>query len=467
MAMSRARRAELQRRAQEIRLTCQRDGMTVHQTAAAIVSDLPQMLPLEAWRLAYGWSRPQCVAGIVQLYAAAGLAEPGLNTAMLCKWEHGDSDPGPEYGPMLCRFYGATPSQLGIRNLTPPTCRVASPAAAAAIVTVTAGGDTSEGEDPMRRRTLIAAAGLSVPLHLLDRLDDALALSPSPARPSGVGDVKIRLAMARRAYDAGELAVVVGGLPDLLSSAQDAAERAGTPASLALLAACYDVATEALNKIGRRPASRITADRSTACSVRSGSPVAMAASARALGIVLRHEGRPEIAERVTLQAAGRLETAGLRTPGEASMYVRMLCTCAYNAAQAEERDRALELIGEAERVSRAARREDRVSPQVTLYRVGVHWALGDAGTALHVGRDLRAEQFPTPERRGRLHTDMARAWWMWGKPEQAAHALLAAHAEAPSEVRDRPAIRRIADALAARHPRVSGVTELAAALART
>ncbi|MFC7385099.1 hypothetical protein [Sphaerisporangium rhizosphaerae] len=436
----------------------------------ALTETGPKLAPIDAhakWRIAYGWSRPQRVAGVVGLYQSDGLAEPGLNPAMLCKWEHGDGDPGPEYGPMLCRLYGASPSQLGMRNLTPPTYSVASPAAAAAIVTVAAGGDTSEGEDPMRRRTLIAAAGLSVPLHLLDKLDDALALSPSPAEASGVADIKVRLAAARREYDAAQLAPLVAGLPDLLSSAQDAAERTGTAGSLVLLAACYDVATEALNKIGRGHASRITADRSVAWATRSGSPVAMATSARALGIVLRHEGRPEIAERVTLQAAGRLEAAGLRTPTEASAYVRMLCTCAYNAAQAADRDRALELIGEAERVSHAAKAADSPSPQVTLYRVGVHWALGDAGTALHAGRDLKAEQFPTPERKGRLHTDLARAWWMWGKPEQTALALLAAWQEAPSEVKDRPAIRRIADDLVTHHPRVAGVRELTAALGHT
>ncbi|MGH3835403.1 MAG: hypothetical protein ACRDSF_06825, partial [Pseudonocardiaceae bacterium] len=144
-----------------------------------------------------------------------------------------------------------------------------------------------------------------------------------------------------------------------------------------------------------------------------------------------------------------------------------LCTCAYNAAQASDRDRALELITEAEQA--AARLPDRpvgghpftVTPaQVTLYHVGVHWSLGDAGAALHAGRGLHPGQFPTPERRGRPHTDMARAWWQWGKPEQTARALLAAHRQAPAEVRDRPAIRKIVTDLTRQYPRVAGVHEL-------
>jgi hypothetical protein len=85
--------------------------------------------------------------------------------------------------------------------------------------------------------------------------------------------------------------------------------------------------------------------------------------------------------------------------------------------------------------------------------------------AVRAGQELRPEMYRTPERRGRYHTDMARAWWQLGKPEEAAHALLEAHREAPSEVRDRPRIRRVADDLTALHSRVAGVRELATALA--
>lgn len=83
-----------------------------------------------------------------------------------------------------------------------------------------------------------------------------------------------------------------------------------------------------------------------------------------------------------------------------------------------------------------------------------------------VGRDLRAAQFPTAERRGRLHTDLARAYGQWGKPEQTAHALLDAHRAAPSEVRNRPSIRVIVTGFTQRRPHTSGVRELVAAAVR-
>jgi tetratricopeptide (TPR) repeat protein len=89
----------------------------------------------------------------------------------------------------------------------------------------------------------------------------------------------------------------------------------------------------------------------------------------------------------------------------------------------------------------------------------------DAYARLAACYDVATEaQFPTPERRGRLHTDLARAWWQWGRPDQAARALLAAHRQAPAEVRARPAIRTIVTDLLERHPRMASVRELGTAL---
>src|SRR6266851_187803 len=362
----------------------------------------------------------------------------------------------------VTRAAGIPPDLLGALLGLPPSI----PATVAGTIGQRAGED-----DSMRRRTLLSAAGLTVPLTLLTGLDDALALLPAASGDAAPAGIAHRLARARVWFDNGDLARLIASFPALLAIAHEAAGRRGDPGAYMRLAACYDLAAETLNKIGRYEASRITADRATTCAALSGSPIAMAAAARSLGIVLRHEGRQEIAGRVTLEAAGRLEATGLTQPAQSAAYAQMLCTCAYNAAQAADRDRALELIKEAERA--AARLPEPAipgqpftvsPPQVTLYRVGVHWSLGDAGSTIHAGRDLHPGQFPTPERRGRLHTDMARAWWQWGKPEQTAHALLAACRQAPAEVRDRPAIRGIAISLAERHPRVPGARELASAI---
>jgi transcriptional regulator with XRE-family HTH domain len=329
-------------------------------------------------------------------------------------------------------------------------------------------GQRAEEDDPVRRRSLLAA-GLTVPLGLLTALDDALASLPVPAT-NNAPDVALYLSRARKLYDTGDLARLVAGLPRLLAIAHVRAEQTKHPDDYARSAASYDLATEALNKIGHLAASRITADRSMMCARLSGSPIAAAASARCLSIVLRHEGREQIADRITLDAAAILESTGLVTAAEAATYAQMLCTCAYTAAQAGDRDRALEMIADAERAAIQLPTSGQGQPfsvtaaHVGLYRVGVHWSLGDAGAAVNVGRRLHPGQFPTPERRGRLFTDLARAWWQWGKPEQTVHALLAAHSHAPAEVRDRSSIRKIVTDVARQHPNISGVRELTEAV---
>lgn len=332
---------------------------------------------------------------------------------------------------------------------------------------VSADGACRVEEDPMRRRTLIAAAGLAAPAQLIVGVDDALAQMPAPT--GSVIPLDTRLARARALFDAGEHSALLDAIPGLLADAHESA-RAGTELAHARLSACYSLASQVLVKIGRYDRARLTADRATIYADLSGSPLVAAAAARELSIVLRHQGQADAAQRLVIGAVDKVEATGLATDAQAAAYAQMLCTTSYTAARAGDRDQALTMIRQA---SRAARRLPRTAPRgrlfpltpaaVSLYEVGVHWALGDAGAALHAGGGLHESQFATAERKGRMHTDLGRAWWQWGKPEQTADELLAALRVSPGEVRDRPAIRAIVGDLSTRYPRVAGVRELAAA----
>jgi tetratricopeptide (TPR) repeat protein len=319
----------------------------------------------------------------------------------------------------------------------------------------------------MRRRTLLAAAGTAVPASLFLGIDDALAGIPAPSGKALQSDAW--LARARRMFDAGQHAALLRDLPGLLGDAH--AARSRSDLDHARLSACYALATQVLVKIGRHDRARITADRATTYASLSGSPLAAAAASRELAIVLRHQDQGPAAQRLILNAAAEVEATGLRTDAQAAAYAQMLCTTSYTAARTGDRGQALAMIEEARRAARRLPtmppdgRLFRISPAaVDLYSVGVHWALGDAGAALEAGRGLRPELFPTAERKGRMHTDLARAWWQWGKPEQTAQELLAAMRVSPGEVRDRPAIREMVSALRSRHPRAAGVRELALAV---
>ena len=457
VAISRARRADLARRARDIRQECERQGMGALQVAEVILRQMPDILPLEAWRLARGWSRDRAVAELVALYEAEGRPVPAVNGAMLCRWDHGTVAMSPDYEHMLCRLYHVSPEQVRPGAATPRHFKSVTQRHGA--TTLHGGSHDDEGIDPMRRRTLLTAAGLSVPLSLLQRLDDALAVPPQPGRSVEPAQLAQLLRTARAQFDASELAALLASMPGLLAVTRETAGRVDTPAAWAMLAAGYNIATDTLNKVGNRSSARITADRAMLYADRSDDPVAKAASARALGMMLRKQGRPDLATSVMTKGVDGLAVTGLRTSTEAATHLRLLCARAYTYAWAGDRSRALEGITEAER---AATRIPAMLPFTILYRVDIHYALGDAGTALHAARNLRTDMYRTPERRGRLHTDLARAWWQWGKPEQAAQELLTAYRHAPAEVRDRPSIRKIAAELVERHPRTPGVRHLAA-----
>ncbi|WP_326642826.1 hypothetical protein OG884_18945 [Streptosporangium sp. NBC_01755] len=429
--------------------------MKAPDICAEILKKVPEMLPLEAWRLAHGWSRARAIEEIAALYAEDGLERPDVNTVMLCKWEHGQGKPGSVYSEVLCRLYGVSAERLGLPT---PKRRNRN------------FGD-DEREDPMERRTLIKAAGVAgvaVPLHLLLDLEAALAVPVESSRPAALAEIQQRLQAARGQFDISALAPLLAEFPALLSAALDTAKRVDTPAGWATLASCYNLAADVLNKVGRKDTGLRTADHGVLYAQRSEDAVAQGASARAMGMMLRTTGQHDAATRVVERAADTLEVMGLRKAPQLGTYLRLMCTSAYTASQADDREEAFARLAEAERAAErlvALTGKPEAEPFTRMYRMNIHYSLGDAGAALQVGKDLRPEMYPTPERRGRLHTDLARAWWMRGRPEETASALLEAYREAPSEVRDRPKIRRIADDLTAVHPRVAGVRELATALA--
>ena len=113
VTVTRERRAQIQREAQLIRARCQQAGHPVERTVTALRTALPEVTAVEGWRLALGWSRAQTVRQVAQAYRDDGLRPPGLSEAMLCRYEHDQDDPGPEYKVMIARAYGARLEQLG------------------------------------------------------------------------------------------------------------------------------------------------------------------------------------------------------------------------------------------------------------------------------------------------------------------------------------------------------------------
>ncbi|MFF4188068.1 helix-turn-helix domain-containing protein, partial [Streptomyces sp. NPDC001691] len=158
-------------------------------------------------------------------------------------------------------------------------------------------------EDPVRRRTLLAAAGLAGPVSLLTGLDTALASVPDPTGSPVPLDA--RLAQARAHFDAGQHSALLKALPGLLADAHHAA-RNRRELDLARLSSTYTLAAQILVKTGRYDQARLTADRAAVYAEWSSSPLVAAAAAREISIVLRHQNQTAAAERHILDAVTRV-----------------------------------------------------------------------------------------------------------------------------------------------------------------
>ncbi|WP_308299948.1 Twin-arginine translocation pathway signal [Streptomyces sp. CJ_13] len=152
--VSRGRRAEIQREASRIRAQCQRDGHTQERIVTTLRTALPELTALEAWRLALGWSRPQAIREVAAVYRTDGLLPPGLTPATLCRYEHGQEEPGDEYRLMIARAYGARPDELGLatRGLWCSTCASPPP--------LHYGQLQREETNTIRRGSMTTASGL-------------------------------------------------------------------------------------------------------------------------------------------------------------------------------------------------------------------------------------------------------------------------------------------------------------------
>jgi transcriptional regulator with XRE-family HTH domain len=112
-SVSAARRREIDRIATEVRMDGLRRGLTIEETASRILRTCPEVLPLEAWRLAHGWTRSEVSARLDLLYTSDGLAPINVDQATLCRWEHGDRRPGQDRIDYLCRLYRTRPDRIG------------------------------------------------------------------------------------------------------------------------------------------------------------------------------------------------------------------------------------------------------------------------------------------------------------------------------------------------------------------
>lgn len=329
-----------------------------------------------------------------------------------------------------------------------------------------------DGEDPVRRRDLLAGiAGLaggtalarlpqqaSPPIgaaKFTAGLTGVLYGPGPPAEPVPLPRLRAAVTAARADFQAARYRKLAAALPATIQTAvaTRAAAAGDDPVAHALLAEAYLVASNLLVKVNDDQLAWATADRAVQAAEHSGDPLLLADARRSVATVLRRTGHPAAGQRLVLAAAEEIEPGRTPTPDQLSTYGMLLAVAAYTAAVDGARHAAHDLIGEA--AATAARlgydgnhRHTAFGPtNVALYRVSIAQVLGDNGTAVEHAKTIRTAAIPTPERRGRYWIDLARAYHQWGKPQQCYHALLHAERTAPADVRYRPPVHRMVDDL--------------------
>lgn len=182
ITISRSRRAEIKKTAAGIRTRCHH--LSAEQTARLIQSALPEVRPLEAWRLALGWPRSRTIAHVAALYRSQGLAVPGLSESMLCRWEHHRNErPGPEYTQALCTVYRATADQLGLEHPTPPGTHACDNPARESMVTMTTAAGLPAVRDSLHLALLADPTGGPTVTELAEAAIEHYALGYSKHPP--------------------------------------------------------------------------------------------------------------------------------------------------------------------------------------------------------------------------------------------------------------------------------------------
>ncbi|MEO7196659.1 MAG: helix-turn-helix transcriptional regulator [Pseudonocardiaceae bacterium] len=332
-----------------------------------------------------------------------------------------------------------------------------------------------EEDDPVRRRSFLVGAGLAGtprswsssavaltgevdPAAVLARqLGDVLLGPDTPAEPVAISALREAFTAAQRDFSACQYIPLAGRLPALIAAAEATAAHHPDPAAHQVLAGSYNLATRALIKLEASGLEWLSADRALHAARAAEDPLALAEAQRLVASVARRAGHHDRAQTLTLTAASHLDRSGTRpAPEHLAMYGMLHCSAGYAAARASDRDRANELLSEAEataaRLADDRGRQHALTANIVSHRVSAAYLLGDAGTALAYARSLPLAAIPTTERRARLLVDTAMAYAQWDKPDRAYRTLLAAECTAPGEVRTRNAVRRlVTDLMAAPH----------------
>lgn len=314
--------------------------------------------------------------------------------------------------------------------------------------------DTEEHDDvPAVRDALMAPRRLSRTLF-------SSSLSPEYIDP---GPVTQLAEGAWSAYQRGDLGRVVTALPGLIkttqqmeaASADDAAYRR---ACAAVSARIHHLAATTLSKIGEADLAWIAAERAMQAADEADDPLVLASAARsgthALLAVGRFDDALELGE-VAARWLGPRMAAG--DPAALSLYGMLYLRTAVAAARHQDRSTANELLTNADRAADQLGEDANhwftgFGPSnVELHRISAALDLGDISQVIESGPRVNVDHLPV-ERQVTHMIDLARAYSLVAKDDEALQALLSAEQKSPTIVRHSTVVREVVRSMYRRAP---------------
>jgi len=256
-------------------------------------------------------------------------------------------------------------------------------------------------------------------------------------------------------YQSGELTRVISLLPNLIGTAQDLEDRA-TPehrGGWAVSARTHHLATTTLSKIGESDLAWIAAERSMYAADQADDPFVLASAARAGTHALLASGRFDDAVELGNAAAEWMRPQLVGNDPVALSLVGMLrLRTAVAAARGHDRAATEDLIARADRAAQrlgadANHWQTGFGPtNVELHRISTHLDLGDIDEVARAAPSVQTEDLPA-ERRVSHMIDVARAFSLLARDDDAIQLLLEAESVAPHLVRHNPLVRETVKAL--------------------
>jgi transcriptional regulator with XRE-family HTH domain len=193
---------------------------------------------LRELRTDLGWTQQELADRIAHLAWMERRERVGINADMVAKWERGAKGISPRYRELLCRLFGVTPNQLGLKNTPPVTAERTRPLTDDQSLVVML--DNAAG-----LLDQLGAAGTALAPHMLHAWKDAVTtrhtmlglLDPSATDPVGharamtatVADLEQHAERYRTLYETADPAALLTSVAAHVRLAHDALRQDPVP----------------------------------------------------------------------------------------------------------------------------------------------------------------------------------------------------------------------------------------------